>query len=179
MVERVDILSDAFKLVDPHHGTNFEKSRTAFLSFAPNNFQISISAFFARQLGFLSGDRMCFIQHKTNPLCWLFFKTTQKHRSIEVKIRAGGYSANSKEFVTQIGKAFEFNPLYTGRIRLYVNMDNPIKHNISDGEGGTTESVMYQIYDIPELRKDFEDAQKLAEYCIRIKNSDYIIKKQS
>ena len=181
MVEKSvdDIIADAFKQIDPRHGTAFEKSRTSFLSFSPSNFQISISTFLARQLGCLSGDRICFIQHKSNPLVWLFFKTTQKYHSVEIKIRNGAYSANSKEFVDQIGKAFDFETQFKGRIRLYVNMASPLKHRIADGDGGTQESVMYQLYDIPQMRSDFINEVTKNAYCEKIKNSDYILKKQS
>lgn len=171
-----EIKEIALKLVDPRNGTAFAKSKTAFLSFSTLNNQIHLSAFLARKMGFMSGDRIGFTTHPTNNLIWFIYKTSQRHRTLEMKIRNGSYSINSKEMVQQIGQAFHFNFSCTEKIRLYVNHMTPVTHTVN-GDETDEQAIMLQLYDIPHLRKDFDTPEQHAEYTKFIHAQNYIIKK--
>jgi len=163
----------AFKLVDPKHKTVFAKSRTAFISISTVNFQVSMSAFLARKLGIMSGDRIGFLEHPAHQCILFIYKTTQQFRTVEVKIRKGTYTFNNKEIVKLMVDKFNLNEKYTGKIRLYVNHANPIKNQI---QGEFTESVvMMQVYDIPHLRPDFETEEQKAAHVNFMKEQNYIV----
>lgn len=169
------ILEDAFLLADPRHKTNLRKSRTAFISFHVSKGQIHFSAFLARTLGLMSGDKIGFIKHK-NPLIWFIYKTNQDYRTLEVKIRNGTYSINNKVLCEEIAQAFSFNKEYTGKIRLYVNYQNPIKHQIKHPDSTVETNWMMQIFDVPTLREDFTTPELKEEYKTYMNGVSYIIK---
>ena len=162
------LLEESFSLIDAKHGTKFEKSKTAFLTFSLSNGSKNISAFLARAIGLVSGDRIAILQSKTNPLKVLIAKTSQRHKTLEVRIVNGVSKINSKKITDDIGSAFRFNK-GKGVIRLYVNISSPVKisSDISD--------KAYQIFDIPELREDFPSESEKQDYIKYISANPYII----
>lgn len=170
-----NIINDVYALVDPKHNTPFKKSSDSFMSICPTTGQITLSRKLARDMGFMSGDRMGFTEHQKNPYVWLIFKTTQSFRTIEVKIRAGSYTANSKEITAKIGVPFCFNMEFKSKIRMYVNTSLTINSKTPDGRGGFDNSHQFQIYDIPFMRNDFLSEELKKEYVEKMSVSDYII----
>lgn len=180
-VEKVDIIGAELKLVDPKK-KEIEKSRTAFLAFNVRSGQVNISAFLARKMGIMSGDRIGFVnipkpKDEAQKLVWFIYKTTQMYRTAEVKIRNGTYSMHVKAYVNEIGDSFCFNPAYNKTIRLYVNHDYPIEYTVDFG-GVKQKANIYQIFDMPELREDFNPAfpELKKEYIGKMSKIDYIVK---
>lgn len=165
-----DIVREAYELVDPKHGTVFEKSRTAFVSFSVLNGSITVSTFLARAMGLSAGDRIAMIQSKTEPLKWLICKTKQRQRTKAIRINRGVYKINSLEWSKQVGISFRFNMKSSSLIRLYVNMEDTFPLPNLDN------SIAMQMFDIPELREDFATPEEKEEYITYLKAHPYIIK---
>lgn len=159
------------KAIDPRHKTPFERSNTAFISIGQVNGSISLSAFLARLMGIVAGDRIMFIKSPSNNLIWLITKTTQREKTKPIKITGGVYKINSKKLVSDMAESFRFNPSYKGYIRLYVNTDRTIPLN---NYGGAT---AFQLFDIPHMREDFETEEQREAYIAHINSNPYIIKK--
>lgn len=164
------LVEEAYKIVDPRHGTPFEKSRTAFISLSQANGTITLSAFFARTIGLMSGDRIFLMQSQSNPLKWYIGKTRQRQGTKEIRITRGIYKLNSLELVKQIAKPFRFNPEWQSLIRLYVNLGDPIQIAHFDGADA------HQLFDIPEMREDFASEEEKQEYINFLKENPYINK---
>lgn len=160
------------KVVDPRHNTPFERSKTAFVSINQSSGTIVISAFLARLMGLLSGDRIMLIKSPSNTMIWFIAKTQQREKTKPVRILKGVYRINSKKQVAEFSESFRFNKDYKGYIRLYVNTDKPITLNNFGGVKA------YQLFDIPDLRDDFKTEEEKTQYVEHIKNNPYIIKQK-
>ncbi len=165
---RSDLVKEVYELVDPRANTNLEKSRTAFLSIHIQNGSIAISAFLARAMGFVAGDRIALISSKQNKLKWFICKTNQRNGTREVRINRGVYKVNDLKWARDLAEAWKFNPKFTRLVRLYVNMQTPIKFE-GIGEG-------LQLYDLPHMREDFETPEEKMEYIKFMEENPYIIK---
>lgn len=168
-------VNDAFVLIDPRYNTPLRRSSDDFLSFTPFTGQVTLSRHLARAMGFMSGDRIGFTGNKVNEFVWLFYKTTQWHNTLEIKLQCGNFSFNSKKYTEMIGGPFRFNMASTKKIRMYVDLENAIVVNLPDGE----KAKMYQLYDVPVSRTDFNTQSQHEDYKKEMQTTNYIIKKQN
>ena len=143
------------ELVKP---SNFQKSKTAFISVTGGIGEIRFSKFLSNKLGFTEGDHIAWYARESDPdmkfLHGIFLtKTSIDTMEVKRSRQASAFKVNGVNIVSLLEKAFRIKKNKT--IRIFVDVKNPMTYK-NKGE----DVKVYMVYDIPPMRHDLEDDER-------------------
>lgn len=147
-------------------GSRSNRKHVAFISFEKGNSTVCFSSRAAKFLSLLKGINIVWFNSDISPFVWQFALTNNTIFSTPLNMTKTGrqWRFNDITIVDKVVEAFEIKG--SGRIRLYIDVENFMKKPTPIGELTT-----FQIFDIPELRDDFESEEVKREYSERYKKA--------
>jgi hypothetical protein len=138
--------------------TPFANSKVAFMTCYPKNKSVFLSGLLSKKLGLKHNSKLALARAEDNKgIVWLY-KFPFETYGYDVRLYAKQFRIISSHLVRVLCESFWINPeVVTKTLRLYVDVDNPVK-KVVDELG--VEVELYQVYDIPESRNDMNDEEK-------------------